>query len=141
MVEVSWFEAEAYCRWLSEIRNRKVRLPTSEEWLAACATGGEYPWGHTEPTPEHAAYDANVDAPTPVGIYPLGAGRHGHLDLAGNVWEWSADEYGTADNEGRWYAWRGGCWRVGAEPAPSEPSSHRARPSSPCRLIRPTGPW
>jgi formylglycine-generating enzyme required for sulfatase activity len=44
---VSWFEAMAFCRWLSQRTGSKIRLPTEWEWQQA-ATGGdstrEYPW-------------------------------------------------------------------------------------------------
>jgi formylglycine-generating enzyme required for sulfatase activity len=122
VVWVSWYEADAYCRWLAEIRGREVRLPTQKEWLAACAAGSEYPWGDAEPTPEYANYsESKVESATPVGVYPLGAGPQGHLDLGGNVLEWSADEYQpTAEDlqkwnlddksERRWSFLRGGCW-------------------------------
>jgi hypothetical protein len=110
VVGVSWFEADAYCRWLAEIRGREVRLPTGDEWLAACVADAEYPWGDDDPTPEHANFDENTGAPTPIGVYPLGAGPNGHMDLAGNAWEWSADEYKPVSVGSRWSYLRGGCW-------------------------------
>ena len=47
VVGVSWFEAEAYCNWLSEELGRPIRLPTEEEWERAArhTDGREYPWG------------------------------------------------------------------------------------------------
>jgi len=93
MVEVSWYEAEAFCRWLSEQWGTEVRLATQEEWeTAATSPEGEYPWGQAEPDTERANFDQKVSHPTPVGLYPAGNGPYGHCDLAGNVWEWCLDE-------------------------------------------------
>ena len=91
---VSWFEAAAYCEWLSDHLGARVRLPTEAEWERA-ACGGKvrkYPWGD-EIDPSRANYLPD-DAPkrtTPVGLYPRGASLEGLHDMAGNVWEWCAD--------------------------------------------------
>lgn len=93
VVGVSWQEAVAFCRWLSAATRPGWRLPTEAEWLAAAHhPDREYPWGNAKPDEERANYGNNVGGPTPVGIYPAGAGPAGHLDLAGNVWEWCARE-------------------------------------------------
>jgi len=108
VVGVSWYEARAFCRWLSEQWKETVRLPTSEEREKSATPGeGEYPWGRGDPTPELANYDGNVKHPTPVGVYPLGNGPYGHCDLAGNVLEWCEDLY-SGDSNVR--VLRGGSW-------------------------------
>ena len=96
VVNVSWYEAEAYVTWLSAQDGRAFRLPTAEEWAAAATSpDGEYPWGNHAPTDELAnfttkAFVPNVGQPTPVGIYPAGAGPYGHLQIwpamFGNGW-------------------------------------------------------
>jgi formylglycine-generating enzyme required for sulfatase activity len=93
VVEVSWFEAMAYCRWLgAEHPHLHIRLPTEAEWMAAASPDGRrYPWGAAEPDALRANFGQRVNAPTPVGIYPAGDGEFGHSDLPGNVWEWSLD--------------------------------------------------
>lgn len=95
---VTWYQAFAFC--ISEGK----RLPTEVEWEFAAAGGSEqrtYPWGDALPTPALAVYGckfdgqdgcSNADLPV-VGSTPAGAGRWGHLDLAGSVWEWALDVY------------------------------------------------
>jgi hypothetical protein len=110
---VSWYEAAAYCAWLGErLDGWEARLPAGDEWYgAARAVYGAYPWGYTEPSAERAHFGYKVGGPTPVGLYPAGAGPHGHLDLAGGVWEWCEDTWGE-DDENR--VLRGGSWAVPA---------------------------
>ncbi len=99
---VTWFEAEAFCNWLSvQMTNDNgqkttVRLPTEAEWeYAARGTAGRiFPWGDEEPTTELANYDEKVGRTTAVGSYPAGATPEGICDLSGNVWEWCSDWYG-----------------------------------------------
>ncbi len=95
VVMVSWYEAFAFCRWLSEKLGYQVSLPTEAQWEKAArgADGRRYPWvapgGASEITPDHANYDATgIGTTSAVGIFPRGASPYGVLDMSGNAWEW-----------------------------------------------------
>lgn len=112
---ISWYEAVAFCRWLTEQRGEPVRLPTAAEWeTAATPARRGYPWGEEEPNFQRANYGNSVGVPTPVGIYPAGDGPFRHCDLAGNVWEWCEDKV-RADERVTWRVLRGGSWILNAK--------------------------
>ena len=99
VVEVSWEDAQAFCRWLQKSFDRArsateqcvVRLPTEAEWefSARGSSRRTYPWGEAEPDEELATF--NKTSTTPVGLKLKGATPEGVLDMAGNVWEWCED--------------------------------------------------
>ena len=86
---VSHDEAAQYCAWIGE------RLPTEAEWEKAAIGNNQtlYPWGDNEPDNSLANFNSNIGSAIRVGSYPAGASPYGILDLAGNVWEWTADKY------------------------------------------------
>jgi formylglycine-generating enzyme required for sulfatase activity len=104
LVGVNWWEANAYCRWLtgSLVRNGSIganevaSIPNEWQW-ERYARGVDdhrvFPWGSDEDTTQraHTRFDRlDLDAATPVGAFPLGKTFHGLLDVAGNVWEWTS---------------------------------------------------
>jgi formylglycine-generating enzyme required for sulfatase activity len=96
VVGVSWLEAREFCRWLSEISGQRMELPTEAQWERAARgdDGRKYPWGEEKPDETRAHYRKGWDdAAMPVGSLPAGRGPYGHLDLAGNVWEWCRDSW------------------------------------------------
>ncbi|MEI6180798.1 MAG: bifunctional serine/threonine-protein kinase/formylglycine-generating enzyme family protein [Chloroflexales bacterium] len=96
VVGVSWFEAVAYCRWLSRQTGIAFCLPSEAEWEKAARgfDGRIYPWGNTWEAGRCNSEEANIKCTTPVGQYPNGASPFGVLDMAGNVWEWCATQWG-----------------------------------------------
>ncbi|MBN1876527.1 MAG: SUMF1/EgtB/PvdO family nonheme iron enzyme [Anaerolineae bacterium] len=109
VVDVTWHDALAYCRWLAEMTGKAYMLPSEAEWEKAASwaeaqesggaevQGGKgagkkriWPWGDTPPTPEFCNFDNHVKDTTPVGAYsPRGNSAYGCVDMAGNVWEWT----------------------------------------------------
>jgi hypothetical protein len=92
---VSWFQAIAFCNWLSSELGYPVRLPTEWEWVQA-ATGGngswKYPWGpewdETRANHRYGAYRLMS-----VGMYPEGRSPAGAFDMVGNMYQWCLNEY------------------------------------------------
>jgi formylglycine-generating enzyme required for sulfatase activity len=92
VVDVTWDDALAYCRWLEKYTMISVTLPSEAEWEKAArgADGRCYPWGNRPPTEELC----NFHHSTPVGHYsPQGDSPYGCADMAGNVWEWTRSAY------------------------------------------------
>lgn len=92
VINVDWFDAEAYCRWAGK------RLPREAEWEKAAkgTSDRRFPWGNVEPTAKHLNYNQRwIGEKTlmPAGSYEAGKSPYGLYDMAGNVWEWVNDWY------------------------------------------------
>jgi eukaryotic-like serine/threonine-protein kinase len=136
VVKVSWFDAMAFCKWLTEkeheenvLEDRQLyRLPTDREWSAAVGLPNEngatpeardgkikneFPWGKQWPMPNgvgNYGVFSRRGGTMPVGSFkPNSLGLY---DLGGNVWEWCEESYkGSMASAGRdWGVLRGGSW-------------------------------
>ena len=130
VVNVTWYDAVAFCRWLSERRGENIRLPTEAEWeYAARGTGSRrYAWGDEDWEPERANIGGSgIGHASAVGMYPQGVTPQDLFDMTGNVWEWVQDRYGkysaasqcnpTGPDSGSRRVFRGGAWDYGAQNA------------------------
>ncbi|NOZ00475.1 MAG: formylglycine-generating enzyme family protein [Deltaproteobacteria bacterium] len=114
---LKWNQAQAFCKWMGG------RLPSEAEWEYAAAgpTRRTYPWG-SAPVPDCdravfneagtiSGYGCGSGGTMAVGSVPAGASFCGAMDMAGNVWEWTADywhdSYNGAPTDGS--AWITGC--------------------------------
>ena len=115
---VTWYEALAYCRWLTQkLRNWdgmpeplktllgtggesgnpwSIVLPNEPEWEKAARGNKDdrtYPWGE-EDDPNWANYNqTNINATSAVGCFPEGTSPYAVEELSGNVWEWTRSMY------------------------------------------------
>jgi formylglycine-generating enzyme required for sulfatase activity/energy-coupling factor transporter ATP-binding protein EcfA2 len=124
-VGVSWYEAAAFCNWLSDNLGARISLPTEAQWeRAARHTDGRiYPWGSEYKEGCLNTFGSGIDSTSAVGIFPTDAAECGAMDMAGNVWEWCCSKRHSdyADYEKRvdddpegdnGRVLRGGCWVI-----------------------------
>jgi len=100
VLHVNWWEAEAFCKWAGR------RLPTELEWeVAAAGEPGDspkelagvkrrFPWGDDSPGAEHANLGWRAMGTVDVSAMPAGDSAFGCRQMIGNVWEWTANDFG-----------------------------------------------
>jgi formylglycine-generating enzyme required for sulfatase activity len=124
VTSVNWFDAVAFCEWLSRKWGMAVRLPTEAEWEFAARGGVEqqrFPWGNEAPATRDRYAERWIEGPEPVGTSaPNG---YGLFDMCENVHEWCSDWYDAryydaspevdprGPSLGSRKASRGGAWR------------------------------
>jgi formylglycine-generating enzyme required for sulfatase activity len=105
---VSWWEAEAFCRWAGGY------LPNERQWEAAARGRGgrRFPWGDAWEDGICNSEECQLGSTSAVGIFPRSRVADADLhDMAGNVWEWCQDWY----TQGVDRVVRGGSWDFPAE--------------------------
>lgn len=119
IVGVNWYEAEAYCNWLSKKivavpEGYTIRLPHNDEWERASRgkEGREYPWGEGFDKTAANTWDSDstgsgLGGTTAVCTFPQGVSPEGAWDMSGNVWEWTHSWY---DEDEKYRIVRGGSW-------------------------------
>jgi formylglycine-generating enzyme required for sulfatase activity len=125
---VNWYDAVAFCAWLSARTHTTISLPTEQQWEKAARgqDGRNYPWGN-EYIPGYANIDethlsagpSRLMSTSPVGIYPQGKSPYEVMDLSGNVWEWCLNKGNNTEDtgldNGQWRVVRGGSWSESRE--------------------------
>jgi formylglycine-generating enzyme required for sulfatase activity len=108
VVGVSYWEAQAFSHWAGG------RLPREHEWEAAARgpDGHLYPWGDQWENGICNSYETKLRETSPVGIFPRSRSAFGLEDMAGNVWEWCAEQ---RDERATRRVDRGGSWAYDAE--------------------------
>jgi len=123
ITNITWYDAEAYCKWLSEISGETYKLPTEAQWEFAARGGLKskgYKYSGSNNIKEVSWFDetTNEKGPKPVG--KLKSNELGIYDMSGNAWEWCADKYGKytsavakdpqGTDKGAYRVIRGGSW-------------------------------
>ncbi|MEK7674639.1 MAG: SUMF1/EgtB/PvdO family nonheme iron enzyme [Verrucomicrobiota bacterium] len=96
-VGVSWYEALAYCLWLSQQLGFMITLPSEAEWERAArhTDGRTFPWGNEDEAPQRCNMaDTGIGHTSAVGLFPSGNAVCGASDMGGNVWEWTRSLWG-----------------------------------------------
>jgi formylglycine-generating enzyme len=139
VIHVSWNDAVAYCKWLSEKTTKNYRLPTEAEWeFAARERGKRVRFGNGKNIADpneinYAGSEAYKKSYSVAGVYrekttPVGrfsSNSLGLYDMSGNVWEWCSDWFGSYNSgsqtnptgaaTGSYRVFRGGSWGGGPQ--------------------------
>jgi formylglycine-generating enzyme required for sulfatase activity len=130
-LEVCWYEAVAFGRWLAQQTGLNVRLPAEWEWqwAAVGSSGWDYPYGSEFDPLQSNTKESGIGRTTSVTDYASAHSPFGAVDMSGNVWEWCLNEGIMLQNcqvegsENR--ALRGGSWNNPQKHASAIFRSHR----------------
>lgn len=120
--QITWYQAVAFCRWISDKLGYGVDLPLEQEWEVAARypDGRAYPWGNEFDLDKANINDHSrgmISSTTAVSIYPSGKNEILDLyDMIGNVNEWCRNKYDRPEQDqvdlsGDVRVIRGGSWR------------------------------
>jgi formylglycine-generating enzyme required for sulfatase activity len=138
VVGVCWYEADAFCRWLTKTRQDgyTYRLPSEKEWEATAAgkKSRAFAWGNKFDQTKCNTSESRVGKTSAVGIFKKGNTPDGLSDMSGNVWEWTCTNYDTEKVHSDFKyseipALRGGSWHLDRYSARCDPR-FRLHPSS-----------
>ena len=128
---VSWYDAMAYCCWLSAKLGQGIRLPNECEWqwAAVASTAQKYPWPGDWDSAMANSDEGGILRTVGVGMYALGRSAFGLDDMAGNVWEWCSNNMAKPDSESSsggeaLRVVRGGAWNDDARSLRASYHSH-----------------
>lgn len=98
---VTFYEAEAYCRWLSAQKGKHVSLPTEEQWEKAARgdDGRPFPWGEEWKLGLCNTIETDMNHTTPTASTPGDVSPSGAVDMAGNAQEWTASVYQPVEGD------------------------------------------
>jgi formylglycine-generating enzyme required for sulfatase activity len=97
-VNITWYEAMAFCLWLSHKTGWHVTLPTEQQWQWAAQgdKGYRYPWGNRYYRNLCNGQESRINKTTAVGRFTKGNSVFDVADMAGNVWEYTLSHlYGS----------------------------------------------
>lgn len=112
VVNVSYFEADAYARW------RGMRLPSEAEWEKSASFDEDrsmnrlYPWGNESPDAGNSnLFESKIWSTAEAGAYPKGSSYYGCEQMIGDCWEWTSSEFmpypgfksGFAEYNDKWF--------------------------------------